>query len=307
MLKIFNKLKPELENSVPSSRRENSMGSKFGVIVAFLLALAAAGGSYYLYQNFVAEREIRENLQNRYNATKHQVMILESEKDQIISAKEQYQIENEEYQRKIKVTEGELTNLKDSVVQEREMFERQMRVKEERLAEMQRKIEELKFQADQAMKACNITPSDLKTSYPQAPAFGSTARSASTGTLNFSQAYDGGSWTKATGSSDQNSVQPFESEPVSALAVAVPPAPADTSLLTGQAKVLTVNRKYNFVVVNLGTNDGLKMGDQLQVMKNGVGSATLKIEKLYDKFSAATITDEKLNDKVTEGDAVRRI
>lgn len=71
-------------------------------------------------------------------------------------------------------------------------------------------------------------------------------------------------------------------------------------------KVLTVNRRFNFVVVNLGIQDKIKLGDSLDIERDGkiVGSA--KVEKLYDSFAAAAIVKEPQEDPIKEGDVVRR-
>jgi len=67
-----------------------------------------------------------------------------------------------------------------------------------------------------------------------------------------------------------------------------------------------VNRKFNFVVINQGLQEGLKMGDKLKVLKQGRESATVQIEKLYDKFSAATLVEEDPKQQVVEGDEIRQ-
>ena len=48
------------------------------------------------------------------------------------------------------------------------------------------------------------------------------------------------------------------------------------------------------------------MGDQLKVLKQGRESATVQIEKLYDKFSAATLVEEDPKQQVVEGDEIRQ-
>jgi len=48
------------------------------------------------------------------------------------------------------------------------------------------------------------------------------------------------------------------------------------------------------------------MGDKLKVLKQGQDSATIQVEKLYDKFSAATLIEEDPKNQVVEGDEIRR-
>lgn len=81
--------------------------------------------------------------------------------------------------------------------------------------------------------------------------------------------------------------------------------PQESPALT-QPQVMTVNRKFNFVVINIGMNDKLKMGDRLRIERDGKGIGTVEVEKLYDSFSAATIIDEKKNKPIQEGDSVEK-
>jgi len=94
-----------------------------------------------------------------------------------------------------------------------------------------------------------------------------------------------------------------------AVTMAEPARSSEVSATAGAttgAKVLTVNRKFNFVVINQGLQEGLKMGDKLKVLKQGKECATVQIEKLYDKFSAATLVEEDPKQQVVEGDEIRR-
>lgn len=69
-------------------------------------------------------------------------------------------------------------------------------------------------------------------------------------------------------------------------------------------RVMTVNRKFNFVVVNAGIKDNLRMGDRLEVKRGDQSIARVEIEKLYDDFSAATIVNEKKDFEIQEGDTI---
>ena len=71
--------------------------------------------------------------------------------------------------------------------------------------------------------------------------------------------------------------------------------------------VMTVNRKFNFVVINLGLKDEMKMADKLEIVSGGKVIGTIQIEKLYDQFSAATIVEEAKDTPIKEGDEVRRL
>ena len=135
------------------------MGSKIGIILAFILSLAAAGGAYFLYQNLGAERSARLDLEEKYDASKERVLTLQSEKEQIKAAKEQFEAESEEYQRKAQTFESQVSQLKkqsSQIADAKVTLEEQLREKEEKLAAMEKRITELQRQAEEAMKACRM-------------------------------------------------------------------------------------------------------------------------------------------------------
>ncbi len=95
--------------------------------------------------------------------------------------------------------------------------------------------------------------------------------------------------------------------PAPASGVSVKPAASASAPAAPQApQILTVNRKFNFAVVNLGLQQKVKLGDVILVERNGKTVANLQVEKLYESFSAATIVREPKDAPVKEGDRVRR-
>lgn len=71
------------------------------------------------------------------------------------------------------------------------------------------------------------------------------------------------------------------------------------------SQVLTVNRQYKFVVVNLGLRDKLKIGDKLRVEQAGKLAGRVQVDKLYENFSSCTILEENAPAEIKEGDMVR--
>ena len=71
-------------------------------------------------------------------------------------------------------------------------------------------------------------------------------------------------------------------------------------------QVLSVNKKFNFVVVNLGNKDRIEIGDDLNIERAGVKIGSATVEKVYDNFSAATITQAPKEGPIQEGDAVQK-
>ncbi|MFA7255406.1 MAG: hypothetical protein WC133_04850 [Candidatus Omnitrophota bacterium] len=304
---------------------------KLGIILAFLLSVAAAGGSYYLYQGWVEERTIRSSVQEKYDQVKYEKEQIKAEKEQITAEKEQITAKSEEYRTKAEAMQSQLEKLQTEqsrIDSEKAALEQQLKTHQTMIAELQTKMAELEKKAKDAQAACGVTPADLKTDpFSATQSFtgpsASTTDAAGTGAsqLVFKPVTPGGA-TVAPAPMPQTMAGP---EPVTA-APAVQEVPASTETvasvnpvasatsltqLTAAAattgpKVLTVNRKFNFVVINQGLQEGLKMGDKLKVFKQGQEVATVQIEKLYDKFSAATLVEENPKQQVVEGDEIRK-
>jgi peptidoglycan hydrolase CwlO-like protein len=71
-----------------------------------------------------------------------------------------------------------------------------------------------------------------------------------------------------------------------------------------QGKVLVVNKEYNFAVIGLGSKDGVALGDVFSVYHNGAYIGDVKVEKVHDSMSAAGFQTAN-KDKIGEGDKVQ--
>lgn len=83
----------------------------------------------------------------------------------------------------------------------------------------------------------------------------------------------------------------------------IAPVPAKKTIKTGD--VLVVNKKFNFVVSNIGKLDGVDIGTEIDIYRGERFIAKTKIEKLYDSMSAATILPEYKDVRIREGDQAR--
>ena len=85
----------------------------------------------------------------------------------------------------------------------------------------------------------------------------------------------------------------------------------ETSSMAGHAappsdgQVVVINREYDFIVMNLGRNHGLSIGQEFQVVRDSQVLGRVKVEKVYDELSAAAILPESQKDIIREGDTVR--
>jgi myosin heavy subunit len=308
------------------------MGSKLGIIFAFFLSIAAAGGAYYLYQGWVEERTVRDSVEAKYDQVKEKMLTVQSEKEQL-------KVKSEEYRTKAEAMQSQLEKIQTEqarIDSEKKALEDQLKSHQGMIAELQKQVAELAQKAKDAQAACGVTPADLKTDIFSAPktfegtvssaAPASAAISSSTGKteLVFKPVTSTSGAVPTSATETLTSEAPAQEAPAikeESLIAAEPSAPeasvpapvvqavqAPVATATEAAgKVLTVNRKFNFVVVNQGLQDGLKMGDKLKVLKQGQDVATIQIEKLYEKFSAATLLEEDPKQQVVEGDEIRRV
>jgi len=81
----------------------------------------------------------------------------------------------------------------------------------------------------------------------------------------------------------------------------------ETGEVVAEGQVLVVNKEFDFVVINLGENDGLKVGSKLQVFKDDQLLGTVEVEKIYGNMSASTIMPDAKKDLIKEGCVVRPI
>ncbi|MDD5505738.1 MAG: hypothetical protein PHR73_03160 [Candidatus Omnitrophica bacterium] len=71
-----------------------------------------------------------------------------------------------------------------------------------------------------------------------------------------------------------------------------------------EGKVLVLNKEYNFVVIDLGSKDGLTAGELFSLYRGNTYLGDVKIEKVQDVMSAAGFVSGDVKNKVKEGDRV---
>lgn len=81
-------------------------------------------------------------------------------------------------------------------------------------------------------------------------------------------------------------------------------AAARPSVSASEGKVLVVNREYNFAVINLGSKDGVAIGDVFYVYHNNKYIGDITLEKIHDSMAAAGFASSKMKNKIAEGDRV---
>lgn len=71
-----------------------------------------------------------------------------------------------------------------------------------------------------------------------------------------------------------------------------------------EGKILVVNKEYNFAVINLGSKDGVNLGDKFSVYHKNKYLGDIQIEKIHDSMAAAGFSSPDIKDKVSEDDKV---
>lgn len=265
-----------------------TMVIRFFIIVGFILSLIAAGGSFSIYQSYHTEREQRLEaeskalqLQDAMTAVKAD---LEEQKSHVADLEEQVE--------KFKKTEKDFKSQQTSKDAEIDTLKSEIASNKVELAKLQDQLQS--FRTKEQMPAPIVKPSSV--SMPEIP----VSSAVSSGSFQSPTVSTTPSVDNATTSSLSASV------PVSPVASTPTVIPAE-SPAAEDSRILTVNRKFNFIVVNIGLRDGLRMGDKVQVMQGSSQKALAQIEKIYDKFSAATLLNEDKDNPVREGDAVRKV
>ena len=75
-----------------------------------------------------------------------------------------------------------------------------------------------------------------------------------------------------------------------------------TSNLAG--KILVINKDYNFAVIDLGSKDGITVGNVFSVYHKDKYIGDIKAEKVHDSMTAAGFVSGDVKNKFSEGDRV---
>lgn len=81
---------------------------------------------------------------------------------------------------------------------------------------------------------------------------------------------------------------------------------ASGSIPALEGKVLVVNKDYNFAVINLGSKDGVNIGDKFSLYRKDKYIGDLNVERIHDSMSAVAFGAD-IRDKISEGEKVTRI
>ncbi|HTL47440.1 MAG TPA: hypothetical protein VL688_05195 [Verrucomicrobiae bacterium] len=285
-LKTTEKEKPELDLPIPP-RNSSQLPKpprfiliKVLAVLSLAASVAAAASSAYLFRALKAEQSKRAGLEGFYNQ-------LLAGSEALKSRDQAFQDEFERVKYQMNTASQETQGVKSELERARIDFsnvEKKLLELEDKNGEVARKLEALSAPAPAA-------PAEAAAS----PAAANGAESPESASSSFAAGLD-------ALTSDMENVAP-SSAPAAAPAAT---APAEEPKAKAGPQVMTVNRNFNFVVLNIGIRDSVKLGERMAVQQKGKDVATVEVEKLYDNFSAATIVEERAKAQIQEGDAVVR-
>lgn len=101
---------------------------------------------------------------------------------------------------------------------------------------------------------------------------------------------------------------PAAAAPAAGAKGAVPATSAvAVAVKTPEAKVLVVNKEFGFVVLNVGSKDGVRKGQRFSLVRDNKTIVTVEVDKVYDNMVAANLLEEQKKGEVREGDLARLI
>jgi predicted RNase H-like nuclease (RuvC/YqgF family) len=77
--------------------------------------------------------------------------------------------------------------------------------------------------------------------------------------------------------------------------------------MISDGRVLVVNKEFNFIVIDLGEQNGVGVGTQFGVYRDGELLAKVEVEQVYKDMSSAKILAEDLNGEIQEDDEVKKL
>lgn len=265
-----------------------SKGNIFVLIVIILVVLAIAlGGTgvYLLQRERLKSSELQLQLDQvnaEYGALKAQ---LDTYKKKAMGLEEQ-----------VKQSQSIIDDLTHSIAQEkaaREEAAAKLNVLKQELEGQKALRMELESKAAQAVVELETTRGLLKDLEAQKQELESKVKELQANTQNLE-----------LGKIVVGSTELKKDQAAKAAGAVEPAAPAQTKAGGLEGKVLVVNRDHDFIVINMGSKDGVKLGDKFYVYQADNLLGEVKIEKLHDSMAAAGFLEPGMKEKVNEGNRV---
>ncbi len=264
------------------------------LVVLIIISLAIAGGSVYFYQ-----KEHAQNIQ-----LQEQIVELEKRQKDTETKLEASKKIAAEFQLKLQETRNQVDSLTEELTQEKSAHTETSNKLDQftrDLAQQKSLRQDLEDKLNQLQEDSRKTKEQLKLIQQQKAELEEKIKNAEVGE-------SGVELGKVVVNNDANVsvVNPPKdkiqaSEPKVTKVNRKEKAP---QLKVSEGKVMVVNKEFNFAVINLGSKDGIKLGDEFSVLSNsGNPIGDLKVEKVHESMSAAGFSAD-LKDFIKENDKI---
>lgn len=254
------------------------------LIILILISLSLAGGAFYLLQkekikSLALQDELEEVrtkeriIEIKLEDSKKTISQLEM---QLRESKSQIEFLNGELQKEKKINQDTLTELQQLKVE----LEEQKKAKADVEGKLTYNLEELKNLQAQ-LKSLGELKNELENKIKEMEE--AKSEKVELGTIVVGQQ---------------------ESPTVAAAVPMDTKKKISTTSSSLEGKILVINKDYNFVVINLGSKDGVNINDIFAIYHKNKYLGDIKIEKVHESMSAANFLSPDIKDKVREGDKV---
>ncbi|MDD5218818.1 MAG: hypothetical protein PHN49_03420 [Candidatus Omnitrophica bacterium] len=294
----------------PAVRAPSMIGIKVAIFLAFMISIVALVSTGVLYQALVLAKKGRA-------AAEAEKIQLQDQNETLQQEAPRYRSQISRMREQLKTFSEESAKLKQELDQryiDVTTYRDKIKALEEKNSELEGRLDETGApQSGQAFPQY-FEEEPIPTQAPEtptataAPTFEFVSRAQPIEQNQTEEAIqEAQDKTAASSEAAQKEMTPAETaKPQSVAKPEIPPAKKEETVPGAEAQVMTVNRKFNFVVVNMGLRNQLKMGDDLQIERDGKSVATVQVEKLYDSFAAAKILTESEKTPIQKGDTVRK-
>jgi len=277
------------------------------LVVLVVLSLSAAGGAYFLFQqehqrNLVLQDDLEE-LKTRQKITESRL----EESKRMLTALEG----------RLKDTRGDLTELADMLQAERDQKDgalAQVEILRVDLDEQRRLRIQLEDDLTYTQEALNETQVQLDTLGSEKMSLEEQINDLQARSTNLEDKMQGVELGKIVVSADKPAPAKKKKgwwpwgrkKEESSLEEAEEDMqlPEDLAADQLQGQILIVNKDYNFVVINLGSKDGVAVGDSFSLYHDNNYVGDVQISKIHDSMAAADFLSEDAKEAAAEGDKV---
>jgi len=257
------------------------------LIVLIIIAFSLAGGIYYLLQNEkLKSAALQTELETTITKYKKSETELSSAKGEISSLTV-----------KIKETQNKLEILSKELLQEKT-------AKQEALAKVEQitsDVEQLKVSKSDLENKLNMAQEDAKKIQNQLKELSAQKTDLEEKMKDLEAKTKGVELGKIVVNPEGATIEPVQE----AVTESQPEQQAAEKPINGkEGKILVINKDYNFAVINLGSKDGIDVGDMFVVYHNNKNIGDVKVEKVHESMAAAGFATTEMKEKAMEGDKV---